>query len=69
MWVSAGLEEIDADVMHDAGLHQRVSQLESCERLARAWGPSARFSPFEGEHDPDCWKKELPDALRWALAR
>jgi hypothetical protein len=66
MWISVGTAETDENVTHGA-LYQKVSQIDSCKRLAQAWGETARFSVFEGGHDPVKWAQELPAAVRWAL--
>ena len=67
-WISVGDQEIESDLRHPpSDMYQGATQVDSCRRLAEAWGPSARFSIFEGGHDPACWARELPEALRWAL--
>lgn len=69
VWISVGAQETATDVRHPpTGLHQRTSQVDSCRRLAEAWGSRARLEVFEGGHDPACWRAELPAAMAWARA-
>ncbi len=67
--ISVGSDETSSDAIHQPGdLHQKTSQLDSCGRLAeslRAGGHEVCYSIFKGEHDPECWAAELPDALVW----
>lgn len=67
-WISVGRGEVEHGVSHPpTGLFQGTSQLDACGRLAEAWGPTARFAPFDGGHDFACWSAELVEALSWVL--
>jgi enterochelin esterase-like enzyme len=47
-----------------------MSQIEGVRKFrdaVAAKGGLVRHVEFDGGHDFACWKKTLPDALRWAL--
>ncbi|AIE86948.1 putative esterase [Fimbriimonas ginsengisoli Gsoil 348] len=73
LWISVGTEEVQENVAHGpSDLFQKVSQIESCRRLAdalRNGGSRVAFNVFEGGHDPACWATELPSGLRWLLSQ
>ncbi len=70
-WISVGNQELEEGVSHPpSGLIQSTNQLLSCRRLAqKLTGCCAdlHYYEFPGGHDPICWAKELPEALRWLL--
>ena len=70
-WLSVGTEELQQDVSHaPSGMFQGVNQLDSCRRLTtalQAAGHQVHPHEYAGGHDPNCWAKELTDALRWLL--
>ena len=71
IWLSVGNEEREENVTHSpVNLYQRVSQIDSCRKLARKIEESGgviRYQEFEGGHDPLCWAKELAPALNWLV--
>lgn len=70
-WLSVGDQETSFGVSHQpTGLLQEVSQIEACERFAKAL--MARHHPvhyrvYEGGHEFKPWQEELPEALQWLL--
>lgn len=70
-WISVGDRETKADVTHaPSGLHQRMSQIESCERFASALAThhhKVHYSVHAGGHEFQPWSDELPQALAWLL--
>jgi len=71
-WISVGDKEVQEGMCHPpSGLLQKVSQLDSCRRLAArlaACSEDVRFLEFLGGHDPQCWAEELPEGLEWVLS-
>ncbi|HEY3330098.1 MAG TPA: alpha/beta hydrolase-fold protein [Capsulimonadaceae bacterium] len=71
LWISVGDRETEAGIEHPpTGLWQNVSQLESVERAASilaSHGNHVQYRVFEGGHEIEPWRDELPDALRWLL--
>lgn len=71
--ISVGSEETTFGEVHEPGaLHQKVSQLGSCQRLSKALksaGHAVDFSIFEGDHDPEFWAAEMPDVFKWIEGR
>lgn len=71
-WISVGRGETETDVRHSpTGMHQEISQLDSCRALARALtGQSIanKLSEFDGGHDMECWGADLPHGLEWLLS-
>ena len=71
--ISVGSEETTFDLVHQPGdLHQKMSQLDSCQRLSKALksaGHAVDFSVFDGDHDSEFWAGEMPDVLRWIWER
>ena len=69
VFTDVGDEENESGVVHPPGnLEQKVTQRESCRRLADALEGKARavsFGEYAGGHAMECWRAELPDALRW----
>lgn len=70
-WVSVGDRETKADVTHaPSGLHQKISQIESCEHFASALlthHHEVHYSLHAGGHEFRPWAAELPGALEWLL--
>jgi enterochelin esterase family protein len=71
LWISVGDEETSKDISHGpSGLHQSTSQLDSYRRACAALkerGYRVNDPVFSGGHDPNCWREELPTALKWAM--
>lgn len=71
-WVSVGNQETAFGISHPpTGLRQDVGQVSACERFAKALSEtkhSVHYRVFQGRHDFEPWKAELPDALHWLLA-
>jgi len=72
-WLSVGDKEIESGVSHPpTGLRQDVTQVSACERMASALrekGHSVKYAPYQGGHDVNAWKKELPEALTSLLGK
>jgi enterochelin esterase family protein len=70
-WISVGTHEVQEHVSHPpTPLIQKTSQLASVRRLAKRMteaGHLIHCNEYDGGHDPDCWKAELPQALTWLL--
>ncbi len=70
-WISVGDRETKADVKHTpSSLHQKMSQIESCEHFASALAAhrhEVRYSVHGGAHEFQPWADELPEALAWLL--
>jgi enterochelin esterase-like enzyme len=71
--ISVGSEETTFGEVHEPGaLHQKISQLDSCQRLSKALesaGHAVDFSVFEGDHDNEFWTAEMPEVLKWIWER
>ena len=71
--ISVGSDETTSDIVHQPGeLHQKTSQLDSCERLCkvlRMAGHTVDYSVFEGGHDAENWAREMPEILKWIWKR
>lgn len=70
-WISVGSRETKTEVKHaPSGLHQKISQVESCEHFATALAAhhhAVHYSLHAGAHDFQPWAEELPQALDWLL--
>lgn len=70
-WISVGDRETKADVKHSpSGLHQKVSQIDACERFASVLAThqhEVHYSLHAGGHEFQPWADELPQALVWLL--
>jgi len=69
--LSVGTREVQRHVQHRADVLQVVSQIEGVQRFRDVLlqlGHAVTYAEFDGGHDFDAWRRELPDALRWALA-
>lgn len=70
-WISVGDRETKTDVKHSpSGLHQRMSQIESCEHFAAALATQhheVHYSVHAGGHEFQPWADEVPEALAWLL--
>jgi enterochelin esterase family protein len=70
-WISVGDRELDECVSHPpTGLYQEVNQLDSCRNLSQqltANGADLKHVEFAGGHDPQCWARELSDALQFLV--
>lgn len=68
-WLSVGDREDGAgDVHAPTGLRQEISQRVGVERMASALteaGHLVYYHLFEGGHELDPWRAELPAALTW----
>jgi enterochelin esterase family protein len=71
-WLSVGDRETVTGVSHPpTGLLQNVTQVAACERFAKALATQNHrvlYRVFEGGHELDPWKDELPNALQWLLS-
>ena len=64
--ISCGSQELQEYVEHGADLIQRSSQLASNQAMANALrnqGYEVSFEEFEGGHDIDSWKIDLPKSI------
>lgn len=72
-WLSAGTKEQGAGMIHPpTNLRQEVNQIDAVERLVtrlKQRGNDVHYHLYEGGHDLESWKAELPDALRWLLGK
>lgn len=72
LWVSVGNRETDKGVSHPPSeMLQESTQIEACERTCatlRSQGYSVVYQPFDGGHDPQCWREDLKLAIPWAFA-
>lgn len=72
-WLSVGNKEQGAGACHPpTRLKQEIDQTVGVERFAEALrltGRSINHHIYNGGHDTNSWKKELPDALRWLLGK
>lgn len=72
-WLSVGSKEIQTGVSHSpSGLLQEIAQVPACERFGRSLresGHDVHYRVYEGGHEIEPWKAELPDALRWLLSQ
>ena len=68
-WLSVGSKETQTGMSHPpSGLLQEVSQVAACEAFAQALqdlGHEVEHHIYDGGHQIEPWKEELPDALRW----
>ncbi|MGC4044315.1 MAG: alpha/beta hydrolase-fold protein [Armatimonas sp.] len=66
-WLSVGCKETEAGISHPpSGLQQEVTQIAACERFARALrtrNHTVHFHQYDGGHEIEPWKAELPEAL------
>ncbi|MGV3663304.1 MAG: alpha/beta hydrolase [Prosthecobacter sp.] len=71
-WISVGDRETKSDVKHTpSSLHQKVSQIDGCERFAAALVThhhEVHYSVHAGAHEFQPWADELPQALAWLAA-
>lgn len=70
-WLSVGNQEIATNLHHPpTGLHQKISQIEgvrSAVNILRQFGGIVYHHEFDGSHSTQCWKQQLPEALRWCM--
>jgi enterochelin esterase-like enzyme len=70
LWISVGDEERDCGVSHPpTGMRQEVTQVEAVERLVKKLAEqrsAVHYHLFPGGHQTECWKAELPAAMKWA---
>ncbi len=71
LWLSVGNKEQGAGACHPpTGLKQEVDQTVAVNAFAEALGRMGRtvhHHVYNGGHDTNSWKRELPDAMRWLL--
>lgn len=70
-YLDVGRMEIEENVRQGDVL-QVVSQVTGVGRFRDVLikqGMNVNYREFDGGHDFSCWKKMLPEALRWALTR
>lgn len=71
-WISVGDQETDSGVSHPpTGMRQEVDQISAAMRFADAvskQGNLVHYHLYQGGHDINPWKEELPEAMRWLMA-
>ena len=71
-WLSVGNKETDVNVLHPpSGLFQEINQIEGVRKavaLLQEIGGKVNYNLFQGGHDVEPWKEELPIALEWLLS-
>ena len=68
-WLSVGNKETDVNVSHPpSGLFQEINQIEGVRKavcLLQDLGGKVYHNLFQGGHDVDPWREELPNAFEW----
>ena len=71
-WLSVGNKEIDVNVSHPpSGLFQEINQIEGVRKavaLLQEIGGKVNYNLFQGGHEVEPWKEELPIAFEWLLS-
>lgn len=69
-YLDVGTKETATNLQHKADVLQVVSQIDAIRRFKTVLTEQnyrLLYHEFDGGHDPTCWKKTIPAALRWAL--
>lgn len=70
-WLSVGNKETDVNVSHSpSGLFQEINQIEGVRKavaLLQELGGKVHYNLFQGGHEVEHWKKELPNAIKWLI--
>ncbi len=69
-YLSVGTRETQENLQHRPDVLQKISQLEGVRRFhntLRELDHRVHYAEFDGGHQFECWRADLPKALRWAL--
>ncbi len=69
-YLSVGKRETQENLQHRPNVIQKISQLEGVRRFRdtlHQLDHRVHYSEFPGGHQFECWRADLPQALRWAL--